>query len=327
MSRRPHSPTEEPEAITAECDFGEEGALDGCATHWYRGGSSHLHNRRRMTWALVLAAGYMVVEIAGGLISNSLALLADAGHMATDVSALGLALWAMRLATKPATPRKTYGYHRAEILAALANGAVLVMVSVFVLFEAVRRFREPAEVVGGAMLAVAVGGLIVNGVAAWLLEGGRHESLNVRAAWLHVISDALGSIGVIVGAALILAFGWAWADPAAACLIAALILYSAWSLLREAVDVLMASAPGELSTEAVRSALSEVEGVAGIHDLHVWTLTSGLVMLTAHANLKRSADAQGALQEMCEVARERFGILHCTIQPEIRGGHGRDLEI
>jgi divalent metal cation (Fe/Co/Zn/Cd) transporter len=185
-----------------------------------------------MTWALVLAAGYLIVEIVGGLISNSLALLADAGHMATDVSALGLALWAMRLTTKPATPRKTYGYHRAEILAALANGAVLVMISFFVLFE--------------------VGGLIINGVAAWLLEGGRHESLNVRAAWLHVISDALGSIGVIVGAALILAFGWAWADPAAACLIAALILYSAWSLLKEAVDVLMASAPGELSTDAVR---------------------------------------------------------------------------
>ncbi len=311
----------------AECDFGGEGALDGCATHWYRGGSSHLHNRRRMTWALILAAGYMIVEIAGGLISNSLALLADAGHMATDVSALGLALWAMRLATKPATPRKTYGYHRAEILAALANGAVLVVVSFFVLFEAVRRFREPAEVVGGAMLAVAVGGLIVNGIAAWLLEGGRHESLNVRAAWLHVISDALGSIGVIVGAALILAFGWAWADPAAACLIAALILYSAWSLLREAVDVLMASAPDELSTQAVRSALSEVEGVAGIHDLHVWTLTSGLVMLTAHANLKRSADAQAALRAMCEVAGERFGILHCTIQPEVGGDDALDPEI
>ena len=270
-----------------------------------------------MTGALVLAAGYMIVEIVGGLISNSLALLADAGHIATDISALGLALWAMRLATKPATPRKTYGYHRAEILAALANGAVLAMISFFVLFEAVRRFREPTDVVGGAMLAVAVGGLMVNGIAAWLLEGGRHESLNVRAAWLHVISDALGSIGVIVGAVLVLALGWSWADPAAACLIAALILYSAWSLLKEAVDVLMAAAPGELSTEVVRSALLEVEGVAGIHDLHVWTLTSGLVMLTAHANVQHSADAQGALREMCEVARQRFGILHCTIQPEV----------
>ncbi len=270
-----------------------------------------------MTGALLLAAGYMIVEIVGGLISNSLALLADAGHMATDVSALGLALWAMRLATKPATPRKTYGYHRAEILAALANGAVLAMISFFVLLEAVRRFREPTDVVGGAMLAVAIGGLIVNGIAAWLLEGGRHESLNVRAAWLHVISDALGSFGVIVGAVLVLALGWSWADPAAACLIAVLILYNAWSLLKEAVDVLMAAAPGELSTEVVRSALSEVEGVAGIHDLHVWTLTSGLVMLTAHANLQHSADAQGALREMCEVARQRFGIRHCTIQPEV----------
>lgn len=176
------------------------------------------------------------------------------------------------------------------------------------------------------MLAVAAGGLLVNGVAAWLLEGGRHESLNVRAAWLHVLSDALGSIGVIAGAVAVLAFGWVWADAAAACLIAALILYNAWALLKEAVDILMASAPDELSTEEVRSALSEVDGVTGIHDLHVWTLTSGLVMLSAHANLRRSANAQAALREMCEVARERFGIRHCTIQPEV-GGHvgGREV--
>lgn len=327
MSRRPPSPTEELEAPTADCDFGDEGARDGCPTHWYRRGSSRGHNQRRLTWALVLAAAYMLVEVVGGLLSSSLALLADAGHMATDVSALGLALWAMRLATKPATPRRTYGYHRAEILAALANGAVLVLVSVFVLLEAAQRFREPTEIVGSAMLAVAVGGLIVNAVTAWLLEGGRDESLNVRAAWLHVLSDALGSIGVILGAVAVLAFGWDWADPAAACLIAALILYSAWSLLKEAIDVLMASAPGELSTEAVRSALSEVEGVAGIHDLHVWTLTSGLVMLTAHANLNRSADAQGALREMCNVARERFGILHCTIQPEMGASHTGDRKV
>jgi cobalt-zinc-cadmium efflux system protein len=153
-----------------------------------------------MAWALGLAATYMIVEIIGGFLSHSLALLADAGHMATDVAALGLALWAMRLATKPATPRRTYGYYRAEILAALANGIVLVAISLFLLLEAVRRFREPTDVVGGAMLTVAVGGLLVNGLAAWLLGGGRHESLNVRAAWLHVLADALGSIGVILGA-------------------------------------------------------------------------------------------------------------------------------
>jgi cobalt-zinc-cadmium efflux system protein len=273
-----------------------------------------------MAWALGLAATYMVVEIVGGLASNSLALLADAGHMATDVAALSLALWAMWLAAKPATPRRTYGYHRAEILAALANGVVLVAISGFVFFEAARRFRDPPNVIGGTMMAVALGGLLVNGAAAWLLHGGRHESLNVRAAWLHVLSDALGSVGVIVGAALVLAFGWTWADPAAASLIGALILYSSWTLLKEAVDVLMASAPGALDTGAVRSALSEVDGVAGIHDLHVWTLTSGIVMLTAHATLERSIDAQRALRGMGEVVRERFGIRHCTIQPEV-GAH------
>lgn len=270
-----------------------------------------------MAWALALASGYMAIEVVGGLLANSLALLADAAHMATDVAALGLAMWAMWLATKPATSRRTYGYHRAEILAALANGVVLVAISVFVVLEAVRRFRQPAEIEGTVMLLVAIGGLAVNGAAVWLLEGGRHDSLNVRAAWLHVLSDALGSIGVVVGAVVVLAFGWTWADPAAACLIAALILHNSWSLLREAVDVLMASAPSELSTETVRSALTEVEGVEGVHDLHVWTLTSGMVMLTAHARLVRSADTQRALQAMCDIASRRFGIRHCTIQPEI----------
>jgi cobalt-zinc-cadmium efflux system protein len=188
------------ELTVTECGLGEAAALDGCATQAAHLAPSGSRNRRRMAWALGLAATYMIVEIIGGFLSHSLALLADAGHMATDVAALGLALWAMRLATKPATPRRTYGYYRAEILAALANGIVLVAISLFLLLEAVRRFREPTDVVGGAMLTVAVGGLLVNGLAAWLLGGGRHESLNVRAAWLHVLADALGSIGVILGA-------------------------------------------------------------------------------------------------------------------------------
>jgi cobalt-zinc-cadmium efflux system protein len=300
-----------------ECGLGEAATPDGCPTQTGQLAASGKRNRRRMAWALGLASVYMIVEIVGGLLSRSLALLADAGHMASDVAALGLALWAMRLATKPATPRRTYGYYRAEILAALANGVVLVVISLVVVLEAVRRFREPGDVVGGTMLAVAVGGLLINGAAAWLLEGGRHESLNVRAAWLHVLADALGSIGVILGAVLVIWFGWMWADPAAACLIAALILYSSWSLLRDAVNVLMASAPGELSTEAIRTALTEVNGVSGIHDLHVWTLTSGMVMLTAHATPQRSADTQVAIAEMCRIAQERFDISHCTVQPEL----------
>ncbi|MFN2418940.1 MAG: cation diffusion facilitator family transporter [Candidatus Limnocylindria bacterium] len=165
-----------------------------------------------MAWALGIAAVYMVAEIVGGLVANSLALLADAGHMATDVGALGLALWAMRLAEKPAEGRRTYGYHRAEILAALANGAVLVAVTLYIFYEAWRRLQDPPEVLGGMMLAVAVGGLVVNGVGLWLLQGGREESLNVRGAWLHVLGDALGSVAVIAGAVLIWVFGWRWAD-------------------------------------------------------------------------------------------------------------------
>ena len=327
MSRPSIDSPDADELTLLACGLREAATLDGCASVADSSTSASRRNRRRMACALGLASAYMIVEIAGGLLSRSLALLADAGHMATDVAALGLALWAMRLAGKPATPRRTYGYYRAEILAALANGIVLVVISLFVLLEAARRFRDPADVVGGTMLAVAIGGLLINGAAAWLLEGGRHESLNVRAAWLHVLADALGSIGVILGALLVLAFGWMWADPAVACLIAGLILYSSWYLLGEAVNVLMASAPREMSTEAIRSALSDVEGVVGIHDLHVWTLTSGMVMLTAHANLDRTADAQAAIGEMCEIARERFGIRHCTVQPEIGQTADRELEV
>lgn len=284
-------------------------------------------NRRRMAWALGIAAAYMVAEIVGGLVANSLALLADAGHMATDVAALGLALWAMRLARKPATPERTYGYHRAEILAALVNGAVLVAVTIYVFWEAWKRLQDPPEVVGPTMMAVAVGGLIVNGIGVWLLKGGRNESLNVRGAWLHVLGDALGSVAVIVGAALVWAFGWRWADPVAGALIGGLVLYSAWRLVQESVAVLMASAPEDIDVRALRAALEKVDGVTRAHDLHVWTLTSGIALLTAHVEIADEAGWDPVLDRVCEIAKADFGIEHCTIQPERGSRAEREPEI
>jgi cobalt-zinc-cadmium efflux system protein len=269
-----------------------------------------------MAWALGIAAVYMVAEIVGGLVANSLALLADAGHMATDVAALGLALWAMRLARKPPTAERTYGYHRAEILAALANGALLVAITIYIFWEAWKRLQDPPEVAGPTMMAVAVGGLIVNGIGILLLKGGRKESLNVRGAWLHVLGDALGSVAVIVGAALVWAFGWEWADPVAGGLIGVLILYSAWRLVRESVGVLMAGVPEGLDIERLRRSLEGVNGVTRIHDLHVWTLTSGIRLLTAHVEVKEETGWNRVVNAMCEVARDEFGIHHCTIQPE-----------
>lgn len=273
-------------------------------------------NRRRIAWALGIAAVYMVAEIVGGLVANSLALLADAGHMATDVAALGLALWAMTLAQKPPTAERTYGYHRAEILAALANGAVLVAITIYIFWEAWKRLQEPPEVAGPTMMAVAVGGLIVNGIGVLLLKGGREESLNVRGAWLHVLGDALGSVAVIVGASLVWAFGWQWADPVAGALIGALVLYGAWRLLRDSVAVLMAGVPEGIDVGHLRGALDGVEGVIRIHDLHVWTLTSGIPLLTAHVEVEEGMGWDSVLDAMCEIARDGFGIDHCTIQPE-----------
>lgn len=275
--------------------------------------------RRRIAWALAIAGVYMAAEIVGGLLANSLALLADAGHMATDVAALGISLWAMRLAERPPTPELTYGYHRAEILAALLNGAILVAVTFYIFLEAYRRLLAPPEVVGGTMIAIASGGLAVNLLAVWLLKGERRESLNVRGAWLHVVSDALGSVGVIVGAVLILAFGWRWADPVAGALIGLLILYSSWSLLKESVSVLMAATPEGVDVESVREGFAAVEGVDAVHDLHVWTLTSGLTMLTAHVEIDASADRARLLEELQRLSRDRFDVDHTTIQLETEG--------
>lgn len=273
-------------------------------------------NQRRLLIALVLAAAYMLAEVVGGLLSGSLALLADAGHMVSDVVALALSLLAIRIANRPATPRRTYGYLRTEILAALANGAVLVALSIIILFEAVERLGAPTEVLGAPMLIVAVGGLVVNLVGLAVLSGGRSDSLNLRGAWLHVLSDALGSVGAIAAGALVMAFGWYWADPLASILIAGLIIHASWSLLREAVAVLMEEAPAHIDVSEVQQAIREIDGVMAVHDLHVWTITSGMVSLSGHVVAAEGTEHGKLLQEISDLLHQRFEIGHATIQVE-----------
>jgi len=219
--------------------------------HHHHGASSSEGQQRRLTIALLLAASYMLAEVAGGLWTGSLALLADAGHMLSDVFALSLSVFAFRLAQRPATPQQTYGHHRTEILAALVHGVLLVGVALYILREAFERIETPREILGAPMLAIAAGGLLVNLAALWILSEGRHDNLNVRGAWLHVMSDALGSVAAIVAGGLIWAFGWSWADPLASLVIAVLIVFSAWTLLREVAAVLMEWAPSHIDVPEV----------------------------------------------------------------------------
>ena len=273
-------------------------------------------NRRRLTWALVLAATYLVAEVVGGLLTGSLALLADAGHMLSDVAALGFALFATWIASRPATAHRTYGHTRAEVLAALAQGAALVAVALVIVVEAIERLQAPTPVLGLGMLAIATGGLVVNLLGLWILNAGRSDSLNVRGAWLHVLSDALGSVGAIAAGAAIWAFGWHWADPAASIAICGLILFSAWHLLRESVDVLMETAPRDLDVGEIRSALGETPGVLEVHDLHVWAIGSGEVSFSTHVVAKPDADAAALLARIQQMLAGRFGLDHATIQIE-----------
>ncbi len=287
-------------------------------SHGHRHESSLYRHRRRLAAALGLSGLYMVVEAVGGWLTGSLALLADAAHMLSDVAALGLSLFAARLAQRPPTPRRTYGFYRTEILAALVNGATLGAISVYIFFEAFKRLREPREIAGPEMLAIAVGGLAVNLVALAILRRGRGESLNLRGAWLHVVTDALGSVQAIVAGALIWAFGWTWTDPLASVLIGILVIYSAWSLLRETVAVLMEGVPGHIELDEVRSSILELPGVIGVHDLHVWTITSGVESLSAHVVVEEPYGPE-VLDQIRRTMRGRFKITHQTIQLEPAG--------
>jgi cobalt-zinc-cadmium efflux system protein len=284
--------------------------------HHHHGHDRARDGKRGLFWTLLLLCGYLVAEVVGGLMANSLALLADAGHMFSDVAALSLSLFALWMAQRPPTPQRSYGYHRTEILAALANGAALVAVSVFIFVEAVRRFRQPPEVQGGVMLAVAVGGLLVNLAGLRLLGAHRRESLNVRGAWLHVLTDTLGSLGTIVAGGLVWGLGWNLADPLTSVLVGLLVIYSAWQLVAESVSVLMENAPLGVDVDEVHRCMAQSPGVSSVHDLHVWTITTGLNALSAHVVIEDGRAHAELLTEIRQVLHEHFGIDHVTIQIE-----------
>ena len=272
---------------------------------------------RALRIALVLTLSVLVAEIIGGWISNSLALLADAGHVLTDAGALALSLFVAWFSRQPVNPRKTYGYLRWEILAALINGATLLLISAWIVIEAIGRFRSPEPVAGSLMLVIAAIGLLANVAAALLLHPLGKSSMNVRGAYLHVLGDLLASVGTIVAAAVIALTGWLAADPIASLLTTALIVRGAWTLVREAVDVLLESTPAHISIGDVRAKLEGIPGVESVHDLHVWTVTSGVVALSAHAIVRDVNRQQEVLESACDLMGQ-MGIDHCTVQIEQR---------
>jgi cobalt-zinc-cadmium efflux system protein len=271
-------------------------------------------DRRVLAAALALVVVFAVVELVGGLLADSLALLADAGHMVGDAGSLGLALFAAWIAARPATAARTYGFRRAEILAALANGAALVAIAIWVFVEAGDRFRDPPEPLGGWMLAVGAAGLAVNAVVAGLMLRGGSGSLNVRAALRHVLADLLGSVGVVAAALVVLTTGWAYADPAASVAIGVLVLASSWAVLRESVGILLEESP--VDAHEVGHVMAALPGVVEVHDLHIWTITSGFPALSAHVLVERGADSQAIRLELERVLHERFGLDHTTLQVE-----------
>ena len=270
--------------------------------------------------ALTITLVVLVVELVGAALSGSLALLADAGHMLTDAAAIGLALLAATLAARPATPQRTFGYQRAEILAATLNAVLLLGVAGFVLVEAVRRWVDPAEVEAGPMLVFALVGLVANAASLAVLRGGQAESLNMRGAYLEVLGDLLGSLAVIAAAGVILVSGYTRADAVASVVIALLILPRTWLLLRDAVDVLLEATPRNVNLRDVREHIRRVDGVVDVHDLHAWTITSGMPVLSAHVVVSDDALAERGggriLDELCACLGDHFDVAHCTFQLE-----------
>ena len=276
-------------------------------------------NQRDLTITLVITAGYCVVELIGGVLTKSLALLSDAGHMFADVAALGLSLFAIRLAQLPPTTKRTFGYHRVEILAALVNALVLWAIVVAIVIEAYQRLREPPVINSAPMMLIATVGLAVNLISLGVLRRSQRESLNVRAAFVHVLGDALGSVGVIVAGILIWAAHWQVADPLAGVGIGLLILYSSWEIIRDAVDILMQSTPRGMRLEDVEQCLLCIDGVQQIHDLHIWTLTSGKYQLSVHLVVSDGCDPRPIIDAAQTQLSERFAIGHTTVQvdPEV----------
>jgi len=287
-------------------------------------GHAHNHsaagkNKKRLAIVLALTTTYLVAEVIGGLLTHSLALLADAGHMLTDVAGLVFALLAIRFAERPATPERTYGYYRIEILAALVNAVVLIGISLYILYEAYERFRNPPEVQSGGMLAVALVGLVVNIAGIYLLKPASEESLNMKGAYFEVLSDMLTSIGVIAAGIIMLTTGWYYADPIISAGIGVFILPRTWMLLRDAVGVLLEGTPHDVNLASLRESIRTVEGVADVHDLHVWSLTSGINAMSVHAVLADHSLHDEVLAAVQKKVTSEFKIAHATVQVECKG--------
>ncbi len=284
--------------------------------HIHGGGTAAGQHKGRLKAALALTASFMVVQAIGGWVTGSLALLADSAHMLTDAGGLALALIAIRFAERPATPQKTYGYVRLEILSALINAVVLLLLTIFILYEAVDRFLNPPPIMAGPMLAVAVLGLVVNLISMKLLAAGSSESLNVKGAYFEVLSDMLGSLGVIIAALIVMYTGWRLADPIVGAGIGLFIIPRTWSLLRQAVHILMEGTPPEIDISLLEQTIKEIPGVVAIHDLHVWTITSGLDSMSCHVVIADMAKARDTLLAVNEAMKAKFNLVHTTIQIE-----------
>jgi len=285
-------------------EHGGEGAMSG--------------GRKGLLIALSITLLMMVAEVVGGLLSNSLALLSDAGHMLTDNLALLLSFFAMKFATMPATEKKTFGFYRLEILAALINGVVLVLLSFYIIYQAYLRMLNPPRVEGGLMLIVAVIGLIVNILGALFLAKHRHDSLNIRGAFIHIIGDALSSVGVIIGGVVIIYTGWNLIDPILSIIISLVIIFGSWTLVRESVNILLEAVPAHLKVETIAAEIAKITGVRESYHIHVWTLTSGVYALSAHV-LVDDQSVSGSrllLDELREMLGKKFNIFHSTIQLE-----------
>lgn len=295
--------------------------------HHHHHGHDHCHdhfdsqregNKKGLLIALFVTTGIMFAEFFGGLITNSLALLSDAGHMLSDASSLLLSVVALWIASRPATPKKTFGFYRFEVLAALFNGATLFVIAGFIVWEAFERFFEPPTVASGTMILIACIGLGANLISAWSLlrNGDVKDNVNVRSAYLHVLGDALGSVGAIIAGIVMLLFGWYIADPIISVIVALLILRSAWGVISHSLHILMEGTPPSVNQEDVKNALESIQGVIDVHDLHIWTITSGLHSLTCHLLVKEELHSQTILQEAIRTLSSRFHIDHSTIQIE-----------
>jgi cobalt-zinc-cadmium efflux system protein len=300
--------------------------------HSHAGHTHHDHShavgagKRALTFVFLLTTAFLALEIVGGFLTGSLALLADAGHMASDAVSLGLALFAVWLAERPATPRRSFGYKRAEILAALANGVTLVAVSVWIFVEAFRRLQDPEPILGGWMMAVAVVGLAVNVAGAFALSRSGGASLNVEGALRHVLADLLGSVGVIVAAGIILLTGWRYADPLVSAVIGVLVLASSWKLLRDSTNILLEATPKDVDAEQVGRRMASTPGVEEVHDLHIWTITSGFPALAAHVLVGRDENCHARRRDLEAVLAHDFGIEHTTLQVDHAGDHHATLQ-